>query len=925
MHPNRLRWTQLLLAAVAALLPTAYSVAAAEPDPQPGTTRPPIPVRFRLDQPTFVTLVIERTAAVEPDSSGEKPDKDGGKEHYTGRHGLRVKNLVSNTWYPAGEHTVWWDGLDETNTRAVVIPGKGLYYQIDGAPVSAGEYRVRGLTRQAVTARYEFAVYSGGQRPPWKTKNGLGGWLADHTPPAAALFLPLSNVDKGAGPRVLLSSPVSEAGDGLVLCDLEGRRASGTRTIGAGDGWVGAELLARDVGTRHVLNQIAYLAVDWLDKAEVWALGPITYKAGHGPSWSGTKVFTHSFPRREDWAVGGLAVRDGRIVLSLPKLNQILLIDAAKGTLLGKTEVDQPRGLAFDANGRLLVLSARALTAWEVVSEGAGLKLKRLDWTAPATFEDPQGIALDARGLIYVSDWGKSHQVKVLGPDGKLVRTIGRPGVPRVGPYNPLHMNHPKGLTIASDGRLWVAENWLVPKRISIWGPDGDLVNAMYGPTWYGGGGSLDPRDRARFFVHGDGGGMEFKLDWERGTSELKQVYHLPSTAIDLLEYKLAGKIPPIKSFPQTPVWVGERLYLSNCFAGDPTNGETVVSLYHYRDGIAVPVASLGDPSDAAWDNLRTEPFRSRWPASVKPPESGSSVKSANATFVWCDLNDDGQVQPDEVQIVAGPSGSVTLDGELGLTTSTAVRYAPVGYTSKGAPRYDLARGTELADGQRQGNPYPEGQVLAARNGWAIFTIPPKPLPACYLAGCKDGRLNWTYPEEFLGLGSSHHSKPPRHPGDVIGTTRLLGRSFLAPRRGDRKAEPFELWALNGNYGNIYLFTTDGLLVATLFQDDRIAKPWPNEERRGFEPKDVSLEEECFFPSIQQMADGRVYLVAGKSFSGIFEITGLDTIRRLREQRLTVTAEHVAAARRYLDARPRRNDGAEPKKELLDKPAKDSE
>jgi hypothetical protein len=193
---------------------------------------------------------------------------------------------------------------------------------------------------------------------------------------------------------------------------------------------------------------------------------------------------------------------------------------------------------------------------------------------------------------------------------------------------------------------------------------------------------------------------------------------------------------------------------------------------------------------------------------------------------------------------------------------------------------------------------------MAARDGWTVFTWPPSPLPGCYLAGCKDGRLNWTHPEEFLGLGSSHHSKPPRHPGEVIGTTRLLGRGFLAPRTGDRKSEPIELWAINGNYGNVYLFTTDGMLVAALFKDERTAKRWPSEERRGFEPKDVSLEQECFFPSIQQMTDGRVYLVAGKSFSAIFEIMGLDTIRRLPAQQLTVTPEHVAAARRYLDALP---------------------
>ena len=72
-------------------------------------------------------------------------------------------------------------------------------------------------------------------------------------------------------------------------------------------------------------------------------------------NWLGKKIFTYTFPRREGWAVGGLAVRDGRIALSLPKLNQVLLIDAAKGTLLGKSQVEEPRGLAFAPTGRLFV------------------------------------------------------------------------------------------------------------------------------------------------------------------------------------------------------------------------------------------------------------------------------------------------------------------------------------------------------------------------------------------------------------------------------------------------------------------------------------------------------------------------------------------------------------------------------------------
>jgi len=73
-----------------------------------------------------------------------------------------------------------------------------------------------------VAPNYEFAVYSGGQSPPWNTedtkkkenpKSDHGGWLADHTPPAAALFLPgSSGREQDAAPRLLLSSPVAEAG-----------------------------------------------------------------------------------------------------------------------------------------------------------------------------------------------------------------------------------------------------------------------------------------------------------------------------------------------------------------------------------------------------------------------------------------------------------------------------------------------------------------------------------------------------------------------------------------------------------------------------------------------------------------------------------------------------------------------------------------
>jgi hypothetical protein len=45
--------------------------------------------------------------------------------------------------------------------------------------------------------------------------------------------------------------------------------------------------------------------------------------------------------------------------------------------------------------------------------------------------EDPQQLAQDSDGNIFVSDWGTSHQVKVFASDGRRLGDIGKPGAPR--------------------------------------------------------------------------------------------------------------------------------------------------------------------------------------------------------------------------------------------------------------------------------------------------------------------------------------------------------------------------------------------------------------------------------------------------------------------------------------------------------------
>src|SRR5690606_29687612 len=152
---------------------------------------------------------------------------------------------------------------------------------------------------------------------------------------------------------------------------------------------------------------------------------------------------------------------------SMPKLNQLMLVDAKSGKQTGEIALDAPQGIVFDTKGNLLAISGRKVVRLVVDSGG--------NFAAPAevlgesALEDPRGITVDTAGNIYVRDRGTSQQVKVFSPAGKLLRTIGKAGVPKAGKYDPLHMNNPRGMTIDSENRLWVAEEDSRPKRISVW------------------------------------------------------------------------------------------------------------------------------------------------------------------------------------------------------------------------------------------------------------------------------------------------------------------------------------------------------------------------------------------------------------------------------------------------------------------------
>ncbi len=89
-----------------------------------------------------------------------------------------------------------------------------------------------------------------------------------------------------------------------------------------------------------------------------------------------------------------------------------------------------------------------------------------------------------------------------------------------------------------------------------------------------------------------------------------------------------------------------------------------------------------------------------------------------------------------------------------------------------------------------------------------------------------------------------------------------------------------------GNKGQVFIMTTDGYFVSTLFTDCRYGIPWSGQTPalpRNALLNGYSLGEECFGPELFKGSDGNVYLSAGQNFNGIVRVDGLTSNASLWE------------------------------------------
>ena len=833
-----------------------------------------IPVNFSLPEDGFVTLVIE--------------DKDG----------KRVRNLIAETPFPKGNNVTWWDGNDDLG-RDLEAAKHGLY-RIPAQPVAPGQYKVRGLWRKAIHAYYEFGAYFGGN-PPWNTADHTGAWLANHCPPMSAAFVPAVK-SPTKEPAMFLGSWMSEGTDGLIWTDLDGKKRGGKGWIGGN--WRSAPYVAVDSGEHS--NRTVQLYVANIGQSEKSTAQNVVPELSISALTKQSDKLVLRLPLEPSGEaqpnlmkeLGGVAAYNGTLVCSLTKANQLLFINAVAnlgkqaGEIAGSIHVESPRGVAYDATGQLLALSGNRLLRAGPAGTNQDIKV------LVRGLEDPVGITLDETGNIYISDRGASHQVKVFAPDGKFIRAIGKAGVPKAGPYDPLHMNNPRGLSIDSHQHLWVTEEDCVPKRVSLWTLDGKLLNAFYGPGKYGGGGTLDPVDKSRFYYSdGAGGAMEFKLDWAKGTSQLMNI--LCRQDPQGFKWDDGGV-----AAPETPLYRKRngttQRYFMNCFNSIPTSGGSTAVLFIEKEGHVIqPVAAMANGM-ACKELLKEEAFRGL------VPEGVNFDYSFDRQFfcIWSDLNFDGKVQPNEISITKEiESNGITIMPDFSFCVAFigpkegihhAVRFAPVEFDRNGVPRYDYSKGQSLVAGVQSAPSSGGNQAFVDHDGNFLLTLGILPFHQYSVSGGKDGVVTWSYPNLWPGLHASHESSKPEYPGELVGTTRALGGLFT-PKGSD--VGP--LCAFMSAMGALHFMTTDGLYVGTPFQDGRLADTMAMPSaKRGISLDNMSLGGENFWPTLTQTQDGTVYLVNGGD-SVLIRMDGFETLRRIPPSPLTITAAQLINAQAY--------------------------
>lgn len=783
-----------------------------------------------------------------------------------------VRNLIGGESFPAGASTVWWD----LSTLADYWPpfrnpGGAFEPPADWPRLAApGRYHWRGLYHPPLNLHYLYdfnPIKPSGL--PWITQDTTGGWLADHVPPQTIVR---------TGDTMWVGT-FCEGGHALLEADGDMKKLWGSSRI-----WLACpRVLAADGDNVYFAEQggwtgkrIVMIQVNRQTKASRRIL---VHDYKEGDQYQTTAVAPGEGGKPE-WDVQGLAVVGDRAYLGNRAKNVILVLDLSRNLAgpargfgwdaVGKAFDDEKmvvlKEIALDRPGRIRPYDATHLAA---VSGTSVVLINRETYEiVPVVtgLTNPLGLGVDDQASFYVGEMDPVHQVKVFSRDGKLVRTIGKPGKHQIGAFDKDNLESPADVAVDARGSVWVCEFSDELKRTSVWDAQGHCVNQVLGPPQYGGGGEVDPADENHFFYRG----QEFRRDPRTGAVRLLN-----------LTWRADDKTyPSWGSYPSYPFRRGGKLYFTS-WQGWATAGTIALWLYD-RDHVR-PVAAFGASGD----------------------------KQA-PVFAWTDLNDNGKVDQGELK-----QGPLTYDGKpwdtLGAVwqcrmnenfeaAMTDGKYNSAGIaffrverlTPQGYPVYRLPDSFFLLPGLGHSC----DAVYTDRQGNAVAMFE-------YLLSMKpDGTVNWRYPNRWPGLHAGHSTTASGdEPGVLIAPCRFWGSAVVNDEVG-------EVLSLNSNLGATYLFTADGLYLDRVFQDIRRGLTWLYDAPPSDDIVNASSTgDEHFGGTFQKVvgADGKAhfrYVVSpGSPHCSVIELQGLERVKRLPGASFEVTGPQFQQAERLAQQR----------------------
>jgi len=295
--------------------------------------------------------------------------------------------------------------------------------------------------------------------------------------------------------------------------------------------------------------------------------------------------------------------------------------------------VDDPLGIAVDADDSLYVTDAVQHQVFKITSDGtlsifAGTGVNGPLVEGPAgssTFANPNGIAIDPAGIVYVGDQGRRQVARIdtLG-DLTVYAGTGASAALLEGPATASPIGMPMGLETDSDGNLYFAD--AINNQVARIDTSGDL-------TIYAGDGTT-----------GDA------VPGPAADSPLTTPIELATDAYDRLY------IADYQNRTVDRVTGTDRPEAPGTLVPDPGDGEFDVTFTPGDEGSA-PVTGYEVSLDncTTWDTLATVP-------GPGPTEIGTVTGLADGTYQVCvgAVSDVGDGEPsDMAQVQIGPSATV--------------------------------------------------------------------------------------------------------------------------------------------------------------------------------------------------------------------------------------------------------------------------